>query len=164
MKFVVRKILRFCRRKIPDLRAEDISPYHITIRKCIGNDFQQRKRTRHTCENSGGRWLAKEMSQNIPLLIAVANTDEELLEECPVCFESFSSIKPRFMSRNCTHSLCVSCYLVMIKNACRDFHIDIACPLCREPFNNTHLTLLLGTDEERINLLSTQRNQFFEIF
>lgn len=132
--------------RLPDLDAEDISPYHMTVRKCTGNAIQSRKRTRQTCENSGGRWVVNDLFQNIPTSVTVARTDEVLLDDCPVCLEPFTSIRPRFASENCTHYICFTCYLTMIKNACRNFDIDFMCPLCREPFEN--ISLLVATEEE----------------
>ncbi len=147
---LAKKLINFCRSRIPGLDAEDISPYHMTVRKCSGNTTQSRKRTKRTCEASGGRWVVKDLSQNVPSSISIAKEDEVLEDFCAVCFEPFTSIKPRFTSENCTHYICFTCYLTMIKNACRDFENDFLCPLCRTPFEN--VSLLLKTEEEALAL------------
>ena len=145
---LAKKLINFCRSRIPGLDAEDISPYHMTTRKCSGNTTQRRKRTRRTCLASGGRWVEKDLFQNVPSSISVAKEDEVLEDSCAVCFEPFTSIKPRFTSENCTHYICFTCYLTMIKNACRDFEMNFLCPLCRAPFEN--VSLLLKTEEEAL--------------
>jgi hypothetical protein len=119
----------------------------MTVRKCIGNDIQRRKRTRRTCLESGGRCVVKDVHQNVPTQVSVANEGEVLLDECPVCFESFSVTRPRFASGNCPHFICFNCYLTMIKNSCKDFDLEFPCPLCREPFGD--VALLLKTQEEK---------------
>lgn len=144
------ELVNFCRLRIPDLEAEDISPYQMTSRECIGNTIQRRKRTQRTCEASGGRWEVNDLFQNIPTSITVAKADEVLIDDCPVCFEPFTTTKPRFASGNCPHYICFTCYLTMIKNACKDFEIAFLCPLCRRPFGD--VSLLLATDDERIAL------------
>ena len=144
---LAKKLINFCRSKIPELDAEDISPYHMTVRKCIGNTIhQKRKRTKRTCEASGGRWVVKDLFQNIPTSVTIA--DEALEENCPVCFGEFTSIKPRFTSENCSHYICFSCYFTLMKKACTDFEMDFSCPLCRAPFEN--VSLLLASNDERI--------------
>ena len=34
-----KKLINFCRSRIPEVEAEDISPYHMTVIKCIGNSI-----------------------------------------------------------------------------------------------------------------------------